>query len=111
MRETANYKLIDGQWFSWTKKPDGYIVLCGASIGPPKYRKYEHRYVWEMNWGPIPKDHEIHHIDGNRENNNIDNLECLHKSEHHSRDREVREAMTKYLKDKNLWEDWLKHAP
>jgi hypothetical protein len=48
-----------------------------------KYRK-----LWESHFGPIPKDstgrsYEIHHIDGNRENNNISNLKLLTIQEHY----------------------------
>jgi hypothetical protein len=48
-----------------------------------KYRK-----VWEKINGPIPKDdlgrsYEIHHIDGNRKNNDISNLMCVSIEEHY----------------------------
>jgi hypothetical protein len=41
-----------------------------------------HRYVWEYYNGKIKKGYEIHHIDLDRSNNNIDNLKCLTKEEH-----------------------------
>ena len=41
-----------------------------------------HRYVWETERGEIPPDHDIHHLDEDKTNNIIDNLECLPKSEH-----------------------------
>jgi hypothetical protein len=48
-----------------------------------KYRK-----LWENNHGPIPKDelgrsYEIHHIDGNRKNNNLSNLMCVSIEDHY----------------------------
>lgn len=47
-----------------------------------------YRKMWEQNFGSIPKDqngrsYEIHHIDGNRLNNHIDNLKCLSIQEHY----------------------------
>lgn len=45
-------------------------------------RKRLHRYVWEFYNGKIPKGYEIHHIDGNKANNDISNLQMLSKSEH-----------------------------
>jgi hypothetical protein len=36
-----------------------------------------HRAVWEYHNGPIPKGMAIHHIDGNADNNAIENLECV----------------------------------
>jgi hypothetical protein len=50
--------------------------------------KVNYRKIWEENFGDIPKDadgrsYEIHHKDGNRENNSIDNLLCLSIQEHY----------------------------
>ena len=45
-----------------------------------------HRAVWEHHNGPIPKGYHVHHSDGDRSNNSIDNLVLLeghdHLSEH-----------------------------
>ena len=43
---------------------------------------FMHRYVWEYYNGKIPEGYEIHHKDLNRNNNNIDNLECISVSNH-----------------------------
>lgn len=48
-----------------------------------------YRKIYEENYGPIPKDKngrtfEIHHIDGDRENNNLDNLLCVSIEEHYN---------------------------
>ena len=47
-----------------------------------------YREIWEENFGKIPKDqngrsYEIHHIDGNHTNNNIENLKCITIDEHY----------------------------
>ena len=47
-----------------------------------------YRKIWINTNGPIPKDDngsafEIHHIDGNRKNNNIENLKCVSIKEHY----------------------------
>jgi ribonucleotide reductase alpha subunit len=44
----------------------------------------EHRLIWESVNGPIPDGYDIHHIDGDTYNNDIDNLECLTHSDHAS---------------------------
>lgn len=41
-----------------------------------------HRYLWERENGPVPKGCQIHHADGNRENNAISNLVMLTAEEH-----------------------------
>lgn len=45
-------------------------------------RKHLHQYVWEKHNGEIPKGYEIHHIDFNTMNNDINNLVMLTIKEH-----------------------------
>ena len=45
-------------------------------------RIHLHRYVWITERGKIPQGWDIHHLDCNKQNNIIDNLECLSKAEH-----------------------------
>lgn len=52
----------------------------------PIYTCY--RTIWRSHFGEIPKDengrsYEIHHIDGDRTNNSIENLQCLSIEEHY----------------------------
>lgn len=42
----------------------------------------EHVHVWEQANGPKPEGCDIHHIDGDGNNNALENLVCLTKSEH-----------------------------
>ena len=41
-----------------------------------------HRYVWEFYNCKIPKGYEVHHIDGNKANNDISNLKLVESHEH-----------------------------
>lgn len=41
-----------------------------------------HRYVWRFYNGEIPDGYEVHHIDGNKSNNDISNLQLLELHEH-----------------------------
>lgn len=68
------YQVYDGRKF--TLRPTGYYALTTDD------RCLMHRYVWETEGCKIPEGWDIHHIDGDRANNSIDNLECLPKSEH-----------------------------
>lgn len=56
--------------------------LCG------KYFQHKgkrlHRAVWEYSNGKIPEGFDIHHEDGDRSNNQIENLRLLPRSEHHA---------------------------
>jgi ribonucleotide reductase alpha subunit len=42
----------------------------------------EHRLVYEAYYGKIPDGYDIHHIDGNTYNNDVNNLECLSHEDH-----------------------------
>lgn len=47
-----------------------------------KTGKRLHRYVWEKHNGEIPNGYEVHHIDRDKDNNDIENLQLLSKKEH-----------------------------
>jgi len=64
---------------------------CGyGQITPKGYRRIyhngrqqmEHRVVWENHNGAIPDGYQVHHIDGNKLNNDISNLELVNPKEH-----------------------------
>lgn len=61
-----------------------YKTKAGYYLSNRPY-KYIHRDVWEYTNGTIPDKNHIHHIDGNKSNNAISNLECLSGSKHISR--------------------------
>ncbi len=52
------------------------------------YSGKNYRKIWESHFGQIPYDnegrrYEIHHIDGNSDNNDISNLQCVTIQEHY----------------------------
>jgi hypothetical protein len=65
-----------------------------------------YRYIWIQAYGEIPKDHMIHHINGNHDDNRIENLQCVTQKEHsilHAKD------MSEALKGRTLSEEHKKH--
>lgn len=68
------YQFYDGKKF--TLRNNGYYSLTTDK------RTLMHRYVWEKEKYTIPKDYDIHHINGIKSDNRIENLECISKSEH-----------------------------
>lgn len=45
----------------------------------------EHRVIWESKYGKIPKGYNIHHKNGNKIDNKIQNLELLHIGKHNKK--------------------------
>ena len=60
------------------RKAMGYWVLC-LNLSKTIYL---HRYVWEEVNGPIPEGMLIHHVDGDKLNNEIENLELVSHKDH-----------------------------
>lgn len=74
---------------------DESFYLCG-----PYYQhkgKRLHRAVWEYHNGMIPKGYHVHHKNGDKSKNDIDNLELLKGTDHMSyhMSREERKAQSK----------------
>lgn len=51
--------------------------------------RYEHRLVWEAANGPIPDGCHVHHINHDRTDNRLENLELLPGREHNLDDAEI----------------------
>jgi len=59
-------------------KPEGYYKAPRENHGGITM----HRYVWKKYNGDIPDGMHVHHIDGDKSNNRIENLELLTASDH-----------------------------
>jgi hypothetical protein len=59
------------------RRPFGYWVHQTKDVC-----ELAHRFIWKHHHGPIPENMDIHHIDGNKDNNEIENLRMLSRSEH-----------------------------
>lgn len=62
-------------------------IEWGGEIWHTYGRHYErtirlHRAVWEEANGPIPKGYHVHHVNGNKADNRLENLELLSHGEH-----------------------------
>lgn len=84
------------------KKREGYYKADFVKFGKTVYM---HRYVWEYSNGEIPDGHHVHHIDGDKANNALSNLELISSSDHsklHNKEREEKTPM--------WWKDGLEKA-
>lgn len=84
MTEAGKQSHRDGAIRYWNnhRRPqlqkNGYMTLM---IGNKRY--YVHRMVMEEHLGrPLRDDEEVHHINGDRTDNRIENLELINKREH-----------------------------
>jgi hypothetical protein len=68
------FQEYDGKKF--TLRNNGYYGLTTND------RVLMHRYIWEKEVGTIPKGHDIHHLNEQKWDNRIENMECLPKPEH-----------------------------
>jgi hypothetical protein len=81
------------KWNAWRKRrKDGRWYRQWREPGSRKiHQQIEGRWVWERTHGPISDGYEIHHRDGDHENNDLANLECVTAGWHddyHQRQRE-----------------------
>lgn len=74
-------------------KKTGYYLSSKKIDGS---RKRLHRYVWEKHHGAIPSGYHVHHVDHNKGNNDISNLELIQGNRH----------LRHHAKDFNESEDW-----
>lgn len=87
-------RLSDGKLWPGYKYPTGYYMI-EVTIAGIKYREYVHRIVATIylpNNQALP---EVNHIDGNKANNNVKNLEwCTHQQnmKHANTDKQLRDA-------------------
>lgn len=56
----------------------GYWIIYVPGIGDIK----EHHHIWKKQFGEIPQGYHLHHINLNRLDNRIENLQLIPKKEH-----------------------------
>lgn len=57
-----------------------YVVKSGGKRGA---QYYEHRAIWAQAYGDIPPGHHVHHINGDKKDNRLENLELVSAFNHH----------------------------
>lgn len=71
---TAKTITVDGYRFTRDERRGYY--RCHA------LRKRLHQYIWEREYGKVPEGFHVHHIDEDKKNNHISNLQVMNGKEH-----------------------------
>lgn len=89
------YAIVDGYKFRKDKKTGYYLSNV---INGKRYRL--HRYIYQKYYGEIPKGYDIHHIDHNKDNNEIENLQLLERNKHKQRHaKEITEEQREFYRN------------
>jgi len=82
MIQRGTYNVRKGEthknWKGGKTQSGGYTLLM---VDRHKY-KPEHRIVWEQHNGPLPKNWVVHHLNGNKSDNRIENLAGMPRKIH-----------------------------
>ena len=65
------------------KAKTGYVFVYSGEGEPKKRHLREHRVIWEQTYGkPLPKDWIVHHLNGIRDDNRMENLYAMPRGGH-----------------------------
>jgi len=114
-------KVLGRKILLWTSKVTGKTFCCTPkkrsqscnkivySILVNGKRVYRHRYEMEQLLGrQLKKGEEVHHLDGNPQNDDINNLIVVDKKEHFPFDNFRANKAEQFIKKLGLWESYIK---
>ena len=86
----SDYIILPNEGLIWSKKSnrfignkraDGYYQTALTDDNGKGINGYLHRFIWEAVYGPIPEGMDVNHIDENKSNNSIFNLNLMTRKE------------------------------
>ena len=85
VRRIANRGELNPNWKGG--RIDNGLGYVGVGVGSGKQRHYrlEHRFVWEAAHGAIPRGWVVHHLNGIKSDNRLENLQAMARGHHSPR--------------------------
>lgn len=80
--EVSNFGNVRGKLYNYETFNENMISIRNGRRYIKNYAIF--RLVWKIFNEPVPKGYVIHHIDRNKQNDRLDNLQLMPKSEHTS---------------------------
>lgn len=106
--EVSNFGNIKGEKWHHKKFNDDMIMIIGNRKFIKNHGNAIYKLVWTLFNGPIPKGYCVHHIDHNKLNDRLDNLQLMTLSEHsthHGKNQSLEQRMSrsKSMKGRIPW--------
>jgi len=87
-----DYFTYEGGLLYWKVSPPNCRIKAGDLAGCLGNRGYNrvtfngveymsHRVIYELHFGPMPEGYQIDHVDGNKSNNNLENLRLANRTQ------------------------------
>ena len=76
-------------WKGGRTKSKGYFYIKNTTRPEKSRYRGEHIVVWEEHNGPLPDDWVVHHLNGIKDDNRIENLAGMPRLQHHHHPREA----------------------
>ena len=103
--DNGEYKKVASKKWNKGKKSNGSYIQCCLKKEDGTYKSLTlSRAIWEAFNGEIPKGYEIDHIDNNKQNNKLSNLQCISMQDNRKRRDHsfLNEVRTKKYDERNI---------
>jgi hypothetical protein len=84
-------------WKGGRTRYSGYTYVRNPDATDKRKYRAEHVLVWEAERGAVPRGWHVHHINGDRSDNRLENLQAMSASHHHSKRCDVHEDRIREL--------------